>query len=105
VKEIRAQARRMAMTAAKEKAQNYCAAGGVELGRILHIEDANPLAFEGGIHFAVVPSSLRQPVGREARFDPCNELMVATLTFTPVNRRACGKALRGAPFQHGVILV
>lgn len=43
VKEVRAQARRMAMAAALEKAQNYCSAGAVELGRILHIEDVNPM--------------------------------------------------------------
>jgi hypothetical protein len=31
------------MGAAFDKAQNYCAAGGAVLGRILHIEDVNPL--------------------------------------------------------------
>lgn len=49
LKEVRAEARRMAMTAALEKAQNYCAAGGVQLGRILHIEDVNPLTLQAGI--------------------------------------------------------
>ena len=42
LREVRAEARRKAMTAALDKAQNYCAAGGVSLGRILHIEDLNP---------------------------------------------------------------
>lgn len=49
LKEVRAEARRMAMTAALEKAQNYCAAGGVQLGRILHIEDVNPLTLQAGM--------------------------------------------------------
>jgi uncharacterized protein len=49
LKEIRAEARRMAMSAAREKAENYCAAGGVELGQILHIEDINPLTLQAGM--------------------------------------------------------
>lgn len=49
LKEVRAEARRMAMSAALEKAQNYCAAGGVQLGRILHIEDVNPLTLQAGM--------------------------------------------------------
>jgi len=46
LREVRAEARRKAMAAAFEKARNYCAAGGVELGRILHIEDVNPLTVQ-----------------------------------------------------------
>ena len=42
LKEIRAEARRQAITAAREKAENYCHAAGVALGKILHIEDVNP---------------------------------------------------------------
>lgn len=42
LKELRAETRRKAMGAAFDKAQNYCAAGGAVLGRILHIEDVNP---------------------------------------------------------------
>jgi uncharacterized protein len=42
LKEIRAEARRRAVEAAREKAENYCQAAGVGLGRVLHIEDVNP---------------------------------------------------------------
>ncbi len=43
LKEERAKARRMAVSAAIEKAQVYCSAAAVSLGRVIHIEDANPM--------------------------------------------------------------
>ena len=42
LKEVRVDARRRAVQAAREKAENYCAAAGVRLGRLIHIEDVNP---------------------------------------------------------------
>jgi uncharacterized protein YggE len=42
LKELRASARRAAIAAAREKAEIYCAAAGVGLGNVLHIEDVNP---------------------------------------------------------------
>jgi uncharacterized protein YggE len=42
LKEIRADARRQAIVAAREKAENYCSAAGVALGKLIHIEDVNP---------------------------------------------------------------
>jgi uncharacterized protein len=42
LKEIRADARREALNAAREKAENYCSAAGIYLGKIIHIEDVNP---------------------------------------------------------------
>jgi uncharacterized protein len=42
LKEIRADARRQAIIAAREKAENYCHAAGVSLGKVIHIEDVNP---------------------------------------------------------------
>jgi uncharacterized protein YggE len=42
LKEIRAEARRQAIAAAREKAENYCNAAGIVPGRIIHIEDVNP---------------------------------------------------------------
>ncbi|MFN8414437.1 MAG: SIMPL domain-containing protein [Anaerolineales bacterium] len=42
LKEIRADARRQAIGAAREKAENYCTAAGVDLGKVIHIEDVNP---------------------------------------------------------------
>lgn len=40
--EVRAQARREAVFAARRKAEVYCEAAGVSLGHVLHIEDLNP---------------------------------------------------------------
>jgi uncharacterized protein len=47
LKEIRADARRRAISAAREKAELYCSAAGVTLDEVLHIEDANPDQLRG----------------------------------------------------------
>ena len=47
LKEERRKARRMAVVTAIEKAQNYCSAASVGLGRVLHIEDVNPMTVQG----------------------------------------------------------
>jgi uncharacterized protein YggE len=47
LKEIRAQVRRQAIEAAREKAENYCGAAGVRLGSVIHIEDVNPDNLQG----------------------------------------------------------
>jgi hypothetical protein len=71
LKEARLEARRMAVSAALEKAQNYCAAGGVELGRILHIEDVNPLSLRAemarGAHMGI---NVNEDDGDIGAFDP-----------------------------------
>jgi hypothetical protein len=52
LKELRAKARREAVAAAREKAQLYVQETGVELGRVLHIEDVNPETILLGFHAA-----------------------------------------------------
>jgi len=42
LKELRSEARRKAVEAARAKAENYCLAADVRLGKVLHIEDVNP---------------------------------------------------------------
>jgi uncharacterized protein len=42
LKELRSDARRKAVDAAAAKAENYCSAAGIKLGRVIHIEDVNP---------------------------------------------------------------
>ncbi len=42
LKEFRAEARRLAIEAAREKATVYCDAADADVGNILHIEDVNP---------------------------------------------------------------
>lgn len=56
LKDERVKARKMAVSAAIEKAQLYCSAAGVNLGRVMHIEDANPMQVQNetgrGMHAA-----------------------------------------------------
>jgi uncharacterized protein YggE len=52
LKEERAEARRMAVAAAVEKAENYCSAADVALGPIIHIEDVNPTVLQAHGHHA-----------------------------------------------------
>lgn len=47
LKELRAEARKQAISAAIEKAQIYCSAAGKTLGDIIHIEDVNPDSLHG----------------------------------------------------------
>jgi uncharacterized protein YggE len=50
LKELRAEARRNAVLAARDKAEIYCEAAGVRLGHVLHIEDRNPEMIHRGGH-------------------------------------------------------
>ena len=47
LKELRADARRRAVLAARDKAELYCAAAGVAVGAVLAIEDVNPETLSG----------------------------------------------------------
>jgi uncharacterized protein YggE len=47
LKEYRAEARRRAVAAAREKAENYCRAAGVSLGAVVSLEDVNPAVLRG----------------------------------------------------------
>ena len=47
LKELRADARRRAVMAAREKAELYCGAAGVAVGAVLAIEDVNPESLSG----------------------------------------------------------
>jgi uncharacterized protein YggE len=47
LKEYRAEARRRAVAAAREKAENYCRAAGVALGPVVSLEDIHPESLRG----------------------------------------------------------
>jgi uncharacterized protein YggE len=47
LKEVRAEARRRAVAAAREKAEVYCTAAGVTVGGVVHLEDVNPETLRG----------------------------------------------------------
>jgi uncharacterized protein YggE len=51
LKDLRAQARRLAIEAAKEKAAIYASAAGVRLGGIIHIQDVNPQVLQQSERF------------------------------------------------------
>jgi len=50
LRELRAEARRNAILAARAKAEVYCEAAGVRLGNVVHIEDQNPELIHRGMH-------------------------------------------------------
>src|SRR5512145_734642 len=69
LKELRAEARRRAITAAREKAENYCSAAQVHLGQVIHIEDVNPDTLrgrEGHVSYEIQPDDS----GEMQVFDP-----------------------------------
>jgi uncharacterized protein len=47
LKELRAESRRRAVVAAREKAELYCSAAGVAVGGVLAVEDVNPESVSG----------------------------------------------------------
>lgn len=58
LKDVRKEARQRAVSAAREKAEIYCHAANVTLGRVVHIEDVNPdqlRGFEGHVFQDVEP--------------------------------------------------
>ena len=69
LKEVRADARRRAVQAAREKAENYCAAAGVRLGKLIHIEDVNPDTLHSGEGHAMRETQLEDDSEIQA-FDP-----------------------------------
>jgi uncharacterized protein YggE len=69
LKEIRAEARRQAVAAAREKAEIYCQAAGVELGEVIHIEDINPDQLQGREGHTRVEIALDDE-GQVKAFDP-----------------------------------
>lgn len=65
----RAEARRQAITAAREKAEVYSAAAGVEVGEVIQIEDINPDQLQGRKWHSRVEVPLEDD-GQVKAFDP-----------------------------------
>jgi uncharacterized protein len=100
LKEERAEARKMAVEAAVEKARNYCSAAAVALGRVLHIEDVNPMAVQanqargGGAH----GSSGIQDESDGAALDPSLiEISGAVFVTFEIDRESRNELGRKAP--------
>lgn len=69
LKDIRAEARQRAVVAAREKAELYCTAAEVQLGRVIHIEDVNPDTLRGR-EGHVVRETQPDDEGTLGAFDP-----------------------------------
>ena len=70
LRELRADARRRAVAAAREKAELYCAAAGVTAGAVLSIEDANPEFVTGRNEGHVHREPLVDDTGELKAMDP-----------------------------------
>lgn len=70
LRELRIEARKRAVAAAREKAQAYCEAANVSLGRVLHIEDVNPDILTGVRDGHVHRQVSAEDTGTLRAFDP-----------------------------------
>jgi uncharacterized protein YggE len=70
LKEVRADARRRAVAAAREKAELYCASAGVSVGRVVALEDANPEALSGRSESYVSKEPVVDDPGELKAIDP-----------------------------------
>jgi uncharacterized protein YggE len=70
LKELRAEARRRAVEAAREKAINYCQAAQVGLGVVVHIEDVNPEVLDARYEGHVRRQMETDDTGVLQAFDP-----------------------------------
>ena len=69
LKALRLEARQKAVAAAREKAEAYCKAAGVELGEVVHIEDVNPDQLRGNEGHTRFEVELEDD-GKTQAFDP-----------------------------------
>ncbi|HEX5245353.1 MAG TPA: SIMPL domain-containing protein [Tepidisphaeraceae bacterium] len=78
LKELRAQARKAAIAAAREKAELYCSAAGVSLGAVRAIVDNNPEVASSGMHVK------REEAGSGASgsIDPASIIVSASVFMT-----------------------
>ena len=73
LKEVRAEARHQAYLEAREKAEVYCKAAGVEVGEVIHIEDVDPDRLERSERrFHTLPELQPEDEDVAVAFDPSN---------------------------------
>jgi|SRR5262245_5992514 len=100
LKELRADARRRAVAAARAKAELYCAAAGIAVGRVLAIEDVNPELLTGRSegHTDREAAPVDDP-GEPGAIDPGAIVVAAAVNI--VYRIAARAEPRGAPNRGG----
>lgn len=72
IRALRAQAREVAVRAARAKADSYAQAAGVRVGRAIHIEDVTPTRSAGGrtARTSIWPLTARRPAAPTASWSP-----------------------------------
>lgn len=81
LKEIRAEARRQAIIASREKAEVYCTAAGVEVGEVIQIEDLNPDQLRGREGHTHVETP-HEDEGEAKAFDPSSIIVGGAVRVT-----------------------
>jgi uncharacterized protein YggE len=81
LKEYRAETRRRAVAAAREKADVYCRAAGVSLGAVLSIEDVNPNAVRGTGEGSTASEVTTDDTGPDRALAPGSIIVAAAVTI------------------------
>jgi uncharacterized protein YggE len=81
LKEHRAEARRRAVAAGREKAENYCLAAGVALGPVVSIEDVSPQVLRGTGEGTTSREAPSDDAGAERPFAPGSIVVGAAVTL------------------------
>jgi uncharacterized protein len=81
LKEYRAEARRRAVAAGREKAENYCRAAGVALGPVVSIEDVNPELLRGSGEGHTSREASSEDGGPERAFAPGSIVVGAAVSL------------------------
>src|SRR5262245_30407366 len=79
--EHRAEARRRAVAAGREKAENYCRAAGVTLGAVVSIEDVNPEVLRGSREGHTSQEAPSDDTGPERAFAPGSIVVGAAVSI------------------------
>ena len=82
LKEFRADARRRAVAAGREKAENYCRAAGVMLGEVVSLEDVNPDSVRGSGEGHTSREVSADDAGAEQAFTPGSIVVGAAVYLT-----------------------
>jgi uncharacterized protein YggE len=81
LKEYRAEARRRAVAAGREKAENYCRAAGVALGAVTSIEDISPEVLRGSGEGHTSREAPSDDAGPERAFAPGSIVVGAAVSL------------------------
>jgi len=81
LKEYRADARRRAVAAAREKAENYCRAAGISLAEVVSLEDVNPDVLRGSGEGHTTTESTSDDYGPDRALTPGSIVVGAAVSI------------------------